>query len=100
MKVCPFPNIGSSNHEITGCNQLTIIWTRNTDKGRTKNGIKCKRHTDRNKRENKIKCKRHNNKGRIGNGSNEEDTLIELPKNKIRCIRNNINHKRMHKKIN
>jgi hypothetical protein len=86
VKVCPFPNIRSNNHEIISCSQLTIIWRINTNKGRTKNGIKCITNTDKSRRENELKCKRHNNRSRTWNGI-QWGRYIDRgrTKNKIRC---------------
>jgi hypothetical protein len=66
--VCPFTNIRPNNHEILSSSQLIIIWTRNTNKGRRENGIKCKTHTHGSWRENRVRCTRHNNIGKTMNG--------------------------------
>ncbi len=78
MKVSPFPNIKCNNHEITGRNQLIIIWTRNIDKSRTKNGIKRRTHIDKSRRTNEIRCKKIIIEVKHGMESVEEDTLIEV----------------------
>jgi hypothetical protein len=101
ITVCPFPNIRSNIHEITRSSQLTIIWIRNTYKGRIENGIKCGTHIDKSRKENKIRCSRHNNRSRIGNVIRRGKHIdICRTKKKIKCRRNNINHRKMHKIIN
>jgi hypothetical protein len=85
-RVYPFPNIRSSNNEIIGSSLLIIIWTRNTNRGKIKNGVKCKTHIDRSRRENIIKCSGHTNKGRIENGIKWKKHIDKSRiKNKIRC---------------
>lgn len=101
VKVCPSPNIKYSNNEITCSSQLTIIWTRKTNRGKIENGIKCKTHIDKSKRKNKIRCSKHTNRSRIESGIRWRRHIDRgRINNKIKCKRNNINYRIMHKKIN
>jgi hypothetical protein len=101
ITVCPFLDIRSNIHEIPSSSQLTIINIRNTHRGRIENGIKCGTHIDRSRRKSKLKCSRHNNRSRIGNVIRWGKHIdICRTKKKIRCRLNNINYRRMHKRIN